>query len=542
MGDFYAAGHNYNYSLGLGDDTARYTFTQVAGDWAQIAHSGLNWGAGIKTDGTLWAWGTNANYQLGLGHNTTVTTPTQVGTATDWAAVSCGEYHMLALKTDGTLWAVGSNARGQTGVPEIATVTTLTQVGADTWSFILAQGRSSHAIKSNGTLWGWGDNDTFGLLGLNTTTVFYTTPTQESTASNKWVAVSRTKKSYDAHLIGLQSDGTLWGWGYNATYQLGLGDTTKRLLPTRIGADADWAAIGTGTFASYAIKSNGTLWGWGNGGYNALGIAGDTANKLTPTQIGADTDWSAVTGAEYAMLAIKTDGRVFVSGYNSFGYLGTGNTSQVVGLTEVVVSGVPNTCASSSTEISIGYAVPYVPPPPEIVLVPAARAYAVTGYLSGAENATTDYPLPLMSVLITKRSAAVSYYAISMPFSLDLINAISARPDGKIYLLRDGAAWEFFNQGFPVFYDVGPFSGSIRINGTRQETISGAAAFDLAAAAVIKDGLNSQGKLTLDVAPGVYDLRPTDTITWRGVDYAVELVRTLASPGLQSIQINAVPV
>ena len=42
----------------------------------------------------------------------------------------------------------------------------------------------------------------------------------------------------------VKTDGTLWAWGQNHLYQLGQGDLTERLVPTQIGADADWAWVG----------------------------------------------------------------------------------------------------------------------------------------------------------------------------------------------------------------------------------------------------------------------------------------------------------
>ena len=41
--------------------------------------------------------------------------PVQVGTATNWARVSAGGDHTVAVKTDGTLWAWGDNNYGQLG-------------------------------------------------------------------------------------------------------------------------------------------------------------------------------------------------------------------------------------------------------------------------------------------------------------------------------------------------------------------------------------------------------------------------------------------
>src|SRR3990170_328103 len=71
----------------------------------------------IKSDGTLWAWGYNYYGQLGdgaSGGGNYKTTPVQIGTGTNWSQIAAGGYHTLAIKSDGTLWAWG-NYYGQLG-------------------------------------------------------------------------------------------------------------------------------------------------------------------------------------------------------------------------------------------------------------------------------------------------------------------------------------------------------------------------------------------------------------------------------------------
>ncbi|MBK9462312.1 MAG: hypothetical protein IPN94_23540 [Sphingobacteriales bacterium] len=98
------------------------------------------------------------------------TVPTQVGTATNWASVSGGEYHTLAVKADGTLWAWGNNGAGQLGTGNTTDQTAPVQVGTATnWASVSAGGNHTLAIKTDGTLWAWGRNDG-GQLGIGNTT------------------------------------------------------------------------------------------------------------------------------------------------------------------------------------------------------------------------------------------------------------------------------------------------------------------------------------------------------------------------------------
>ncbi len=72
--------------------------------------------AAIKTDGSLWIWGANREGQLGNGSTSTPwdqLTPLRVGTDADWKNVLIGvDLHILAIKTNGSLWAWGQQHAG----------------------------------------------------------------------------------------------------------------------------------------------------------------------------------------------------------------------------------------------------------------------------------------------------------------------------------------------------------------------------------------------------------------------------------------------
>ena len=346
MSAIYSAGANTSAQLGLGNTTSPIsTHTQVTGDWLDISF-GYGFGAGVKSNGTLWAWGDNSYKQLGLSA-ASYTTPTQVGTDTTWTRVACGYYHTLALRSDGTLWAAGQNTSGQCGTGNLTSpVTTFSQVGTGaSWASIAANQSTSYAIKADGTLWAWGENDIYGLLGIgNTTDTYKHTPTQEFTAATTWVAVS-TKLT---HVVARRSDGTLWGWGRNNYGKLGLGDTTTRDTPTMIGSGATWVVAEAGTDCSYAIKADGTLWACGYGAYYAL-ANGSTSDQYSLIQVGSATDWSLVAGATQSLIAQKTDNSVHVCGRNVFGWLGRGNTTDVTSLTALSLAFVPATLYARGT-------------------------------------------------------------------------------------------------------------------------------------------------------------------------------------------------
>ncbi|MGD0998413.1 MAG: chromosome condensation regulator RCC1, partial [Thermoleophilia bacterium] len=86
-----------------------------ASDWAAVS-CGDDYTTALRTDGSLWVWGYNGFGQLGLGDTKDMHAPAEVGRQGDWAAVSCGTSHTVALKIDGSLWAWGYNGFGQLGL------------------------------------------------------------------------------------------------------------------------------------------------------------------------------------------------------------------------------------------------------------------------------------------------------------------------------------------------------------------------------------------------------------------------------------------
>ncbi len=323
-GTLWAWGRNSEGQLGLGDETNRNTPTRVgtATNWASVS-GGWYHTIAIRTDGTLWAWGVNWDGQLGLGDSgfgTNRTTPTQVGTGTNWKSVSGGGSHTLAIKTDGTLWAWGRNDSGRLGLDDINDRCTPTQVGTGTnWKSVSCGGSHTLAIKTDGTLWAWGYNRD-GRLGLGDTND-RGTPTQVGTGTN-WSSVS----GGGWHTIAIKTDGTLWAWGNNGDGQLGLGTTIQMNTPTQIGTGTNWVSVSGGIYHTLAIETDRTLWAWGNNGWSQLGL-GDINNRWTPTQIGTGTNWVSVSGGAGHTLAIKTDGTFWVWGYNLYGQLGLGDTT-----------------------------------------------------------------------------------------------------------------------------------------------------------------------------------------------------------------------
>ena len=322
-GTLWAWGGNQYGQLGLGDLDNRAVPTQVGADsdWAVAsAGAGIHVLA-IKTDGTLWAWGFNARGGLGVGDTVDRLVPTQVGSDSDWAEVSVGNAgHSLAIKTDGTLWGWGYNQKGQVGNSSTTNRLTPVRIGTGTdWAGVAAGMWFSLGVKADGSLWAWGYNY-YGQLGVGSTYNKYA-PTRVGSGT-AWVSVA----AGGYHTVATQADGSLWAWGYNGTGQLGLGDHTTRTTPVRVGTATSWDAVSAGSMYTMATRVDGTLWGWGQNWYGQLGIGDVNVRELTaPRQVGAEVTWVSVSAGHGHTLALQEDGTLWAWGQNVVGQLGLGD-------------------------------------------------------------------------------------------------------------------------------------------------------------------------------------------------------------------------
>lgn len=261
-GTLWACGNGSGGSLGTGNQNDVCTLTQIGTDvdWNEIYP-----GSGTiakKNNGTLWGWGSNIYGQLNIGTTSLQFTPVQISTETNWSKINMS-LHTIALKNNGTLWACGLNDKGQIGDGTQINRLNFVQIGSNNnWSDIASGylGKQSYALKSDGTFWGWGYNESM-IFGSGGNVL---QPIQLGT-SNDWSKISGTNLG----VVLTKQNGTLWYYSSSGFQQIGI--------------DTNWVNIYGGFAHFFASKSDGTHWGYGSNqdGQLGLGSAITTTSVMT---------------------------------------------------------------------------------------------------------------------------------------------------------------------------------------------------------------------------------------------------------------------
>lgn len=203
-------------------------------NWVSISGA-TDKAVGLREDGTIWYWTNNA---AGTYENNMV----QIATDATWKFVSSSGGGICGIKTDGTLWRFPNNVMNAP-----------TQEGTDNdWKAAYGGPTRMHAIKENGTIWSRANNNSSGMLGLGEEVSNAYELTQIGTATD-WKKISVG----GAHVYALKEDGTLFGWGDNEYRQLGDGTTTDRYAPVQIGEEGEWYDIVAGVNHGVALRNYG---------------------------------------------------------------------------------------------------------------------------------------------------------------------------------------------------------------------------------------------------------------------------------------------
>jgi len=349
-------GYNFDAQIGDGTTTDRHTPTQVPGTWTSVA-VGERHTCAIDSSTMLYCWGTELSGELGDGANTNVQ-PAPIAISTGWSTVIAGYLHTCALKADGTLWCWGIGA--ETGLGTNALFPT--QVGSDTWLAVSSGIAHTCGVRSDGRLRCWGPNP-YGEIGDGTTSAASTPVAVGQDQVTDWIAVG----AGDHHTCAVRSDQSLWCWGDNeygqlvadtspfsfqstpimvsggqatslalgsrttcalgpnqAAYCAGL-DVASRRLPVQV--PGTWAKGTAGMQSTCALDAAQLMHCWGNNTYGQLGD-GTLVARNSPASFPspAGDTWSSLAMGQHAC-AFDGLANLYCWGRGDKGEIGDGTTT-----------------------------------------------------------------------------------------------------------------------------------------------------------------------------------------------------------------------
>jgi len=283
-------------------------------------------------------------------------------------------------------------------------------------------------LRSDGTVWTWGDNS-FSQLGLGSSfTATFSSVAREVSGLSGITAVA----AGEDHTLALKSDGTVWSWGTNDYGQLGnnsAADSTSPVQVVYLSGTSQTSvnltgivAIAAGTEFSLALDSSGVVWAWGRNDNGQLGATSITTSKQT-TAYNISTAASlpvitAIAAGQGHALVVDKNGNVWSWGSNSNGQLGNNSTVDSPSPVEVVglansgnLAGIASVAAGDLNSFAITTSGTVV-------------AWGLNGAGQLGNGGSTDSPVPVAVSGLTNVKAISAGYSHAL--ALDTSGAIWA--------------------------------------------------------------------------------------------------------------------
>ncbi|MDZ4085011.1 MAG: hypothetical protein U1E10_18865, partial [Bdellovibrionales bacterium] len=280
--------------------------------------AGSTHSCGISAAGRLFCWGRDSSGALGDGGSAIDQLyPVPIDAPNTYTQVAVGNYSTCAVRTDNSLWCWGNNTTGQLGTGNLTamSVPTLT----DTGYVKVALGISSTCgLRTDGSVRCWGSQAN-GRVGNGLTSGNALLPELVNIGGTA-VDIS---VGYD-HACAIRVDGATFCWGGNAIGQIGNGTTIQAPLPVEIVTGGTMVQISAGQYYSCALRVDGKAYCWGEGASGKLG-QGSGSNSSVPVASQSTYNFTSIKAGGNSTCGIdQSDNRLKCWGYGYYGLLGDG--------------------------------------------------------------------------------------------------------------------------------------------------------------------------------------------------------------------------
>ncbi|MBE5965121.1 MAG: hypothetical protein E7252_09440 [Lachnospira sp.] len=346
-GKIYTSGENYSGQLGIGDSNTSITLTKFAciNNFNDLVAEDISVGyyyvIAVDKNHNMWAWGDNNNYKTGTSGQ--FTKPVKWFGPTykyDSAAGSLEEARMTEIIRYYDKQDTNNLSEDNVVVPD--NLVDRRQVQTSSWN----AGTSSWvykycniALDSAGNLYTWGINNEYGILGDGTSRPRYEVMKLNDKMDN--AVIEEIIYYNNNYVIVKDTQGRLWGWGYNNGGVLGNTEVKTYFSPICIseGNALEGKKI-TKTFrfrldGMYAIDEDGKVYSWGNNYTNGILGNGQSSGISVPVCISEGSDMSNANIVKLQVIdntlyATADDGTVFVWGSANWNSSLTGTNNSIL--------------------------------------------------------------------------------------------------------------------------------------------------------------------------------------------------------------------
>lgn len=247
----------------------------------------------LDTDKKLWVWREEQKSESNFSRELQMPAPqrTLVQPYQEWRDFCVKKQALLAIDADGALWRINEDELKtfRYAKEEVNVILKKVDSNAPPFQRVFCNTQAGHVVllDSNGELWGYGSNS-YGQFGIgNVHSLIFDIIVHLAPGHYADVAVGA------GYTLAIRTDGSLWGWGLNTSKQIGIGDKSGGNKPILIDKSHTWIAVAATHETSAGMTSDGGLYTWGTDNGGTLG-AGAAAAHPIPLPVYSEEKWGGL--------------------------------------------------------------------------------------------------------------------------------------------------------------------------------------------------------------------------------------------------------